>query len=121
VAGVVQPTSGELFIGGAAVSPRTPNEAQKLGVAMVFQETSLVPTMTVAQNLFLGQERFFNRLRGSKIEGFFETMAIDQNIYVGLLAKFRAGRRLVSAAERRSLGQRWVKELGIRASARKPG
>jgi simple sugar transport system ATP-binding protein len=32
-----------------------------------------------------------------KIEGFFETMSIDQNIYVGLLAKFRAGRRLVSA------------------------
>jgi len=31
---------------------------------MVFQENSLVPTMTVAQNLFLGQEKFYNRLRG---------------------------------------------------------
>jgi simple sugar transport system ATP-binding protein len=57
----VQLTSGELRIGGALVLPRTPNEAQKLGVAMVFQETSLVPTMTVAQHLFLDQERFFNR------------------------------------------------------------
>ena len=31
---------------------------------MVFQETSLVPSMTVAQNIYLGEERFFNRLRG---------------------------------------------------------
>ena len=31
---------------------------------MVFQETSLVPSMTVAQNLYLGQEKFLNRLRG---------------------------------------------------------
>ena len=31
---------------------------------MVFQETSLVPSMTVAQNLYLGDEKFLNRLRG---------------------------------------------------------
>ena len=30
----------------------------------VFQETSLVPSMTVAQNLYLGDEKFMNRLRG---------------------------------------------------------
>ena len=35
---------------------------------MVYQETSLVPTMTVAQNLSLGDEKFFNRLRGTYIE-----------------------------------------------------
>jgi simple sugar transport system ATP-binding protein len=34
------------------------------GVVMVFQETSLVPSMTVAQNLYLGDEKTFNRLRG---------------------------------------------------------
>jgi simple sugar transport system ATP-binding protein len=34
---------------------------------MVFQETSLVPSMTVAQNLFLGREKFFNRVRGINI------------------------------------------------------
>ena len=31
---------------------------------MVFQETSLVPSMTVAQNIYLGEEKFLNRLRG---------------------------------------------------------
>ena len=35
---------------------------------MVYQETSLVPTLTVAQNLYLGDEKFFNRLRGTYIE-----------------------------------------------------
>jgi simple sugar transport system ATP-binding protein len=34
---------------------------------MVYQETSLVPSLTVAQNLYLGDEKFFNRLRGTYI------------------------------------------------------
>ena len=37
-------------------------------IATVYQETSLVPTLTVAQNLYLGDEKFFNRLRGTYIE-----------------------------------------------------
>jgi len=46
---------------------------------MVFQETSLVPTMTVAQNLFLGQEKFFNRLRGVYISAqqFLQSLNFD--------------------------------------------
>src|SRR5262249_18962942 len=42
----------------------SPFEALSEGIAMVFQETSLVPSMTVAQNLYLGDEKFLNRLRG---------------------------------------------------------
>lgn len=81
MAGVVPLSSGELVIDGVAVAPRTPQEAQQLGVAMVFQETSLVPTMTVAQNLFLGQERFFNRLRGIYIaaQQFLQSLNFDVN------------------------------------------
>ena len=79
MAGVVQLTSGQMLIDGVAVNPQTPNEAMKLGVAMVFQETSLVPTMTVAQNLFLGQEKFFNRLRGIYIaaQQFLQSLQFD--------------------------------------------
>lgn len=81
MAGVVQPTQGQLIVDGKAVNPRTPNEAQKLGIAMVFQETSLVPTMTVAQNLFLGREAFFNRLRGIYIaaQQFMQSLNFDVN------------------------------------------
>ena len=64
MAGVVELNSGEMLVDGKPALPKTPLEALATGIAMVFQETSLVPTMTVAQNLFLGQEKFINRLRG---------------------------------------------------------
>jgi simple sugar transport system ATP-binding protein len=63
MAGVVQPSKGELMLEGRRVQFRNPVEAQREGIAMVFQETSLVPTMTVGQNLYLGNEKVFNRLR----------------------------------------------------------
>ncbi|CCD93342.1 ABC transporter ATP-binding protein [Bradyrhizobium sp. ORS 375] len=79
MAGVVSLTSGAMTVDGVAVSPRTPLEARHLGIAMVFQENSLVPTMTVAQNLFLGQERFYNRLRGIYIaaQQFLQSLNFD--------------------------------------------
>jgi simple sugar transport system ATP-binding protein len=64
IAGVTTPTRGVMRIEGREVMLRSPSEALHVGIAMVFQETSLVPSMTVAQNLYLGHERFFNRLRG---------------------------------------------------------
>lgn len=64
IAGVVEATSGEMCYRGRVVKFASPNEALQAGIAMVFQETSLVPSMTVAQNLYLGEEKFLNRLRG---------------------------------------------------------
>jgi len=79
MAGVVALTSGTMAIDGVEVAPRSPLEARQLGVCMVFQENSLVPTMTVAQNLFLGQERFYNRLRGIYIaaQQFLQSLNFD--------------------------------------------
>ena len=65
--GVTQPTSGEMLLDGAPVAFATPAEALSHGVAMVFQETSLVASMTVAQNLYLGDEKLYNRIRGLNI------------------------------------------------------
>jgi simple sugar transport system ATP-binding protein len=64
MAGVIQATSGRMVYKGREVRFASPAEALAAGIAMVFQETSLVPSMTVAQNLYLGTESFFNRLRG---------------------------------------------------------
>ncbi|WP_137155880.1 sugar ABC transporter ATP-binding protein [Rhizobium sp. FKL33] len=64
IAGVVEPSSGKLFHKGVETIYTTPNDALEAGIAMVFQETSLVGSMTVAQNLYLGSEKFLNRLRG---------------------------------------------------------
>jgi len=67
MSGVTQATSGEMLFDGKPVSFQTPSEALANGVAMVFQETSLVPSMTVAQNIYLGDENLFNRIRGLNI------------------------------------------------------
>ena len=64
MAGVVTLTSGTMEVDGVEAVPRTPLEARHLGIAMVFQENSLVPTMTVAQNLFLGQEQILQPAAG---------------------------------------------------------
>lgn len=79
IAGVVLLSEGELWVEGSKVDISNPHEASKLGVAMVFQETSLVPTMTVAQNLYLGNEKFFNRLRGVYIaaQQFLQSLNFD--------------------------------------------
>jgi len=79
MAGVVTLTSGTMMVDGTDVAPKTPLEARNLGIAMVFQENSLVPTMTVAQNLFLGQEKFYNRLRGIYIaaQQFLQSLNFD--------------------------------------------
>ena len=50
-AGVTDPSEGELYVGGKRVDFRNPTEAMAAGVVCVFQELSLLPDMTVADNL----------------------------------------------------------------------
>ena len=69
IAGVVQPTSGAILIDGQPVDLASPSEALKRGIAMVYQETSLVPSLTVAQNIYLTDDKRFHRLRGIYIAG----------------------------------------------------
>ena len=49
-----------------------------------------------------------------KLEGFFETKSIAENIYLGLLAKLRGKRRVVSRSEADGVGKFWAKRLNIR-------
>jgi simple sugar transport system ATP-binding protein len=63
LAGAVTPTTGEIILDGKPIKINHPTDGIAHGIAMVFQETSLVPSLTVAQNLFLGKEKFYNRLR----------------------------------------------------------
>ena len=63
LAGAVTTTRGEIILDGKPIKIDHPTDGVAHGIAMVFQETSLVPSLTVAQNLFLGKEKFYNRLR----------------------------------------------------------
>jgi simple sugar transport system ATP-binding protein len=63
VAGVVVPSQGTVRVDGNVVSFAAPKDASARGIAMVYQETSLVPQLTVAQNIVLGRESAFNSVR----------------------------------------------------------
>ena len=63
IAGVTTPTTGRIFVDGEEVNFANPKDATERGIAMVFQETSLVPQLTVAQNMVLGREKPLNSVR----------------------------------------------------------
>jgi ABC-type sugar transport system ATPase subunit len=67
LAGAISLSSGDIFLDGEKRSFSTPADALKAGIVMVYQETSLIPTMTVAQNIVLGREKYLTRLRGMYI------------------------------------------------------
>ncbi|RUV11506.1 sugar ABC transporter ATP-binding protein [Mesorhizobium sp. M7A.T.Ca.TU.009.01.3.1] len=100
IAGVVNATSGKMFHKGQEIAYASPHAALEAGIAMVFQETSLVPSMTVAQNLYLGTEKFLNRLRGTYISAqqFLQSLnfPVDPNAMVATLGA--AKRQMVEIA-----------------------
>lgn len=54
--GVERPDEGELRVSGARVAFASPLEALRAGIAVVHQETHLVPALSITENLFLGRE-----------------------------------------------------------------
>ncbi len=57
LSGVVAPDSGEILVNGAKFAPQTIVEANVHGVSTAFQELSLVPSLSVAVNMFLPRPR----------------------------------------------------------------
>lgn len=56
IGGVQKQTKGELFYKREQIIFNSPSEAQKKGINIIYQELSLIPTMTAVENLFLGRE-----------------------------------------------------------------
>lgn len=56
IAGIYSPDEGEICIEGRKVTIPNPKVAENLGIGIVHQEPTLVPNMTVAENLFLNKE-----------------------------------------------------------------
>jgi simple sugar transport system ATP-binding protein len=54
--GLLQPTSGDIFIKGKKVTIDSPSRAIEYGIGMVHQHFMLIPPFTVAENIILGQE-----------------------------------------------------------------
>jgi simple sugar transport system ATP-binding protein len=56
MSGVLRPDKGEIRIDGKRVEIASPKAAMRLGIETIYQDASMVPTMSIARNLFVGRE-----------------------------------------------------------------
>lgn len=61
--GIYTKDEGEILVNGNVIDMKSVHVANAQGIAMIFQELSLIQTMTVAENIFLGEEVTKNGLR----------------------------------------------------------
>lgn len=54
ITGAIAPEKGQIVVSGRAHSQMMPHEARVLGIEAIYQEFNLVPTLSVAENIFLG-------------------------------------------------------------------
>lgn len=59
ISGAIQPTEGKMFINGKPLQPKSPVDAFASGIAIVYQELSLVRDLSVGENILLG--RYFKK------------------------------------------------------------
>ena len=66
--GLYRKDSGEILLEGENFEPHSPAETSKYGISTVYQEINLIPTLSVAENIYIGrqpQDRKSTRLNSS--------------------------------------------------------
>lgn len=100
ISGAIQLTSGQIKLNGIERSFKTPADALRAGISMVYQEPDLVDEMTVAQNIYLGNEKFIMRTRSVVIgaQQILQSMkfSVDTTVKVARLGE--AQKRMVEIA-----------------------
>ena len=56
LSGFHPPDKGDILLNGAPIRLRTPKDAMRVGIETIYQYNSMVPTMSIARNLFIGRE-----------------------------------------------------------------
>ncbi|MBI5928175.1 MAG: sugar ABC transporter ATP-binding protein [Chloroflexi bacterium] len=56
LAGVEQVSSGKLILNGKEIAPKSPREAEALGIGIIYQELNLFPNLSVSENIFIAHE-----------------------------------------------------------------
>lgn len=56
ITGVYKKDSGHILLQGKEIDPKSPHDAQVLGISAVYQEVNLVPSLSVAENIYLGRQ-----------------------------------------------------------------
>jgi len=61
LSGLALPDEGTISFQGQRVEIESPREAQELGISMIHQELSIIPDLSILENIFLGQERLITQ------------------------------------------------------------
>lgn len=85
ITGVYKRDAGTIRLNGKLIEPRSPGHAQELGISAVYQEINLIPTLSVAENLYVGrQPRFLGmvsmQLMNKKARKLLKTFNIDIDV-----------------------------------------
>ena len=110
LAGVHEPTSGAIHLRGQAVRMNTPGRAHSLGIQMVFQEFSLVPTLSIVDNVMLGRAPTKGPLLDKR-----EALRRTGEAFARLGVEFELGRKVGELG----VGDRQIVEVG-KAIAQNP-
>ncbi len=104
--GLVQPDEGTIFINGRETRLRSVAEARNNGFAMVFQELSLVPDLTVRENICLGMEsaknpftRIDSKAEKERCAALFEKYAFDFDLNVRARSLSVANQQLIEVVK----------------------
>ncbi|MCA9731555.1 sugar ABC transporter ATP-binding protein [candidate division KSB1 bacterium] len=68
LSGAHSPDTGRILLQGEEINITTPQIAQQLGIAVIYQEFNLIPSLTARENIFLGQEKTKNGFISKKDE-----------------------------------------------------
>lgn len=104
IAGSYIPDGGEIFVHGEKVAFESPQDARNAGISAVYQEFSLVPQLTVLENLFLGREMVKSGLLDKesmrkKAEESLKRLDFDLDLSARVADLNRAERQMVEIAK----------------------
>jgi simple sugar transport system ATP-binding protein len=90
LSGMYRPDAGDILVGGTPVEIDSPRRALQLGIGMVYQHSTLIPTLTVLENLMLGAAGLVLDVRGARarLEELAGTLGVqvDPDALTGTLA-----------------------------------
>lgn len=104
IAGVYQPTGGKIHLNDEHILIRSISHARSLGISMVFQDFSLIPQLTVEENLFLGSEQIFGPFLNKteqqlQAKETLDRLGFDLNLNDKVLYLSRAEQQMVEIAK----------------------
>lgn len=106
LSGVYQPTEGELIIRGKTYSAMTPNESKANGIAIIYQELSVINELSILENLYLGRLKTKNRMGLSVVD-----YAAMRKEAEELLKRVGVRRPLDTPVEDLSIGEKQLVEI----------